>query len=78
MQEYKKYQKQNEKYQQTIESLDKLLRKSLQDDLIDESEHKSLCYTFTKYLDGTKNGFFINKNIKLKLKLLVIINRKTT
>ena len=52
---YKKYRKQDEKDQQTIKSFEKLYRKRLQDDLIDENENESLCNLFTKNLDETKN-----------------------
>ena len=38
MQNYNKYKKQYQKDQQTIKSLDKFYRKSLQDNLIDENE----------------------------------------
>ena len=71
MQKYNKYKKLYEKDQQTIKSYDKSYRKSLQDNRIDENEYDSLCNTFTKYIDGTKNKsfffFFINMNINIKL-----------
>ena len=35
---YNKYKKQNEKDQQTIKSLDKIYRKSIQDNVIDKNE----------------------------------------
>ena len=64
---YNKYKKQNEKFQQTIKSFDKLYRKSLQDNVIDKSEYESLCNIFTNYLDETKNeSIFINLKKKLK------------
>ena len=49
-----KYKKQYEKDQQTIKSIDKLYRKSLQDNIIDKSEYESLCIIFTKYVDENK------------------------
>ena len=65
---YNKYKKQYEKDQQSIKSLVKFYRKSLQDNIIDKNEYESLCNIFTKYLDETKNeSFFINMNIKIKL-----------
>ena len=53
-----KYKKQYERDQQTIKSFDKLYRKSLQDNVIDESEYDSLCKIFTKYVDENKNESF--------------------
>ena len=65
---YNKYKKLYERDQNTIESFDKLYRKSLQDNVIDKTEYKSLCNIFTKYVDENKNeSFFINMNIKRKL-----------
>ena len=52
---YNKYKKQYERDQQTIKSFDKLYRKSLQDNIIDETEYESLCNIFTKYIDEIKN-----------------------
>ena len=34
-------------------------KKSLQDNVIDKSEFESLCNIFTKYVDETKNEFFL-------------------
>ena len=56
---YKKYKKQNERDQLSIESFDKLYRKSLQDNVIDKSEHDGLCNIFTKYVGENKNGSFL-------------------
>ena len=56
---YNKYKKQYERDQQTIKSFDKLNRKSLQDDVIDETEYKSLCTIFTKYVGENKNESFL-------------------
>ena len=56
---YKKYRKQYEKDQQTIESFDKLCRKSSQDIITDQNENESNCYIFIKYLDETKNESFL-------------------
>ena len=67
MQKYKKYIKQYGKYQQTIKSLDKIYRKSIQDNLFDKSEYKSLCKIINKYVDETKDESFVNMNIKMKL-----------
>ena len=50
-----KYKKQYQEDQQTIKSFVKLYGKSLQDNVIDKSENESLCSTFTKYIDETKN-----------------------
>ena len=66
---YNKYKKQYERDQQTINSFDKLYRKSLQDNVIDKNEYDSLGNIFTRYVDENRNeSFFINKNIKIKLK----------
>ena len=59
---YKKFKKQYEKDQQTSKSFDKLYRKTLQDNVIDENEYESLCNSFTKYVDETKNESFLLKN----------------
>ena len=56
---YNKYKKQYERDQNTIKSLDKLYRKSLQDNVIDKNEYESLCNIFTKYVDENKNGSFL-------------------
>ena len=56
---YKKYKRQYEKGQQTFKSFDKLYRKSIQDNIIDKSEYETLCNTFTKYVDETKNESFL-------------------
>ena len=53
--------------QQTIKSFDKLYRKSLQDNVINESEYESQCKNFTKKFGRNKKWiFFININIKIK------------
>ena len=46
MQKYNKYKKQYDKNQQTKKSFDKLHRKSLQSNVIDENEYESLCNVF--------------------------------
>ena len=51
---YNKYKKQYERDQQTIKSFDKIIRKSLQDNIIDEREYESQCNIFTINLDETK------------------------
>ena len=66
---YNKSKKQYERDQQTITSFDKLYRKSLQDNIIDKNEYDSLCNTFTKYVDETKNEFFYKHEYKNKIKL---------
>ena len=43
---YNKYKKQYERDQLTIKSFDKLYRKSIQDNIIDETEYESLCKIF--------------------------------
>ena len=40
--------KQNEEDQQTIKSFEKLCRKSVQDNIIEKTENKTLCNFFTK------------------------------
>ena len=58
--------KQYEKDPQKIKSVDKLWRKILEDNLIDESECDSLCIIFTKYVNETKNeSFFVSRANKL-------------
>ena len=56
---YNKYKKQYERDQNTIKYFDKLYRKSLQDNIIDETEYESLCNIFTKYVDENKNESFL-------------------
>ena len=56
---YNKYKKQYERDQNTIESFDKLYRKSLQDNVIDKTEYDSLCNIFTRYVDENKNESFL-------------------
>ena len=56
---YNKYKKQYEKDQQSIKIFDKLYRKSLQYNVIDKSEYKSLCTNFTRYVDVNKNESFL-------------------
>ena len=56
---YNKYKKQYERDQQTLESFDKLYRKSLQDNIIEKTEYESLCISFTKYVDENKNESFL-------------------
>ena len=55
---YKKHKKEYEKDQNTIKSFHKLYRRSLQDNVIDKTEHESLCNIFTKYVDENKNESF--------------------
>ena len=56
---YNKYKKLYEKDQQTIKFFDKLYKKTLQDNVIDETEYENLCIIFTKYVDGNKNEYFL-------------------
>ena len=56
---YNKNKKQYERDQQTIKSFDKLYRKSLLDNVIDETEYESLCNIFTKYTNENKNESFL-------------------
>ena len=55
---YKKYKKQHEGDQLTIKSFDKLYRKSLQGNTIDNTEYENLCINFGKYVDENKNESF--------------------
>ena len=52
---YNKYKKQFERDQLAIKHSDKLYRKTLHDNVIDENEYESLCYIFPKYVDENKN-----------------------
>ena len=66
---YNKYKKRYEADQLTIKAFDKLYRKSLQDNVIDNTEDESLFDNFTKDVDENKKEIsFINMNIKTKLK----------
>ena len=56
---YNKYKKRYEKDQQTNKSVEKLDRKSLQDNVIDINEYESLYNIFTKYVDENKNESFL-------------------
>ena len=56
---YNKYKKQFEKDRQTIKPFDKLCRKSLQDNVADQTEYESLCNIFNKYVDETKIESFL-------------------
>ena len=53
-----KYKNQYEKYQQPIESFDKLYRKSLQDKVIDRVEYEALWNLFTNPLIKWKRNLF--------------------
>ena len=64
-----KYKKQHEKDQQTINSLDILYRKSLQDKVIDRIEKKAFVIFLQKMLTKTKM-IFLNINVKIKLNFL--------
>ena len=56
---YNKYKKQYERDQNTIKSLNKLYRKSLQDNVIDKTEYEKLCNIFSEYVDENKNESFL-------------------
>ena len=56
---HNKYKNQLEKDQQTIKSFDKLYKKALQDNSIDESEYESICIIFTIYVPEAKNECFL-------------------
>ena len=58
MQKYDRFKKQYEKDPQTMIHFDKPYKKSLQDILIDKSEHECLCNVLTKHLIETKNESF--------------------
>ena len=55
---YSKYKKQYKKDQNTINSFDKLYRKSLEDNVIHKTENEKLFNISTKYVDGNKNESF--------------------
>ena len=56
---YDKYKRLYERDLQTINSFDKLYRKSLEDNVIDKTEYESLCHIFTKYVNENKNESFL-------------------
>ena len=56
---HNKFEKQNERDQQTNKSFDKLYRKSSQDNVIDTKEYESLCNIFLKYVDENNNESFL-------------------
>ena len=56
---YNKYKNQYERHQKTIKSLDKIYRKSLQDNVFDKNEYENLCNIFTRYVDENKNEPFL-------------------
>ena len=58
LKKYSKQKKQNEKNQQTIEPLNELYRKTLQDNVSDKNEYESLFIFITEYRDETKNETF--------------------
>ena len=59
MQTFFRYKKRYQKDNETNKSFDKLYRKTLQDNLIDEIEYYSLCKNFIRYIDGTRNESFL-------------------
>ena len=59
MRKYNKYNEQYEKDKQTLKSFDKLYRKSLQDNVVEETECERLCNIFTKYVDEMRNQSFL-------------------
>ena len=50
-------------YEQTMKSFDSLCRKSLQDNIIEKNEYKSLCDTFIKYVE--ENDFFRSTTVSI-------------
>ena len=56
---YNKYKKQYERDQKTIKPFDKLFKKFLQDNVIDENEIENQGNSFTKYNDGNKTEAFL-------------------
>ena len=64
---YNKYKKLYEKDRQTIKFFDNLYTKSIQSNIIDETEQESLCNIFTKNVDENKMILFSNLNKKNKL-----------
>ena len=52
---YKRYKKQFENDQKSIESFKKLNTENLQEILIDRKEHECLCKKFKKFVDEKKN-----------------------
>ena len=64
------------KIDKQLNLLIKLYRKSSPDNLIDKNDYESLCDIFTKYLEGTKNEFFLNMSEELKLNNISIIKLK--
>ena len=56
---YNKDKNQYERDQQTVNSFDKIYRKSLQDNVIDKTEYESLCNNFTRYIDENKNESYL-------------------
>ena len=54
-----KYKKQYEKDQKFVKYFEKIYRKSLQDNVIDEKEYESLCNLFTKCFDEAKKESFL-------------------
>ena len=56
---YNKYNKEYQKDELTIKSLDKLYRKCLQDNIIDKIEYESLCNIFNRYVNENKNESFL-------------------
>ena len=68
MRKYNKYKKLCDKDQQTNKSFDKIYRKSLKDNLIDENEYESSCVIYTNYVDETRTeSFFLMYEHKVKL-----------
>ena len=63
---YNKYKKQYERDQQTIESFDKLYKKSLQDNIIDKTEYEGFCKILINMLTKTKMNLFYKHEHKNK------------
>ena len=74
MRKYKKLKKNYEKDQNTTIIFDKLYRKSLQDNVIEKNEYKSLCNILTKCFDETKTNVFHKHEHKYQINFFATIN----
>ena len=71
---YHKYKKKHENDQQSIQSFDKLYRKTLQDNVNDKTESGNLCNIIIKKLDEKKMNLFYKIELK-KNKIFSVIKR---
>ena len=69
MQKYNKYKKLYERDQVTVESVDNLYRKTLQDNVFDENEYESLCFFLLNIWMNQKMNFFYKHEHKDKINL---------